>query len=288
MACTYSFSRKRPDQKTSKESSWFRLWINGYTVKQLVRNSGHSRSKIQRIILYELAQAPPLPLNLSQYTHIVFDGKFLFGRKYCLLVVYDARTNKPIACHAARGENRRGIIPWLYALQRQGLNPQAVTTDGNPAGIWSFREVWPSIVTQRCLFHIKLQVTAWCRIPPRTELGIELTQYVNSLFVVKSNAEAEVFESEYRAILLRNKRIISNLDTTNILERDLLKAITVIANALPCLFHYLDDPKIAKTTSGLEGYFKQIQDIRGFRHSGLTEVHLKQFIAWRIYFDTSK
>jgi hypothetical protein len=288
MDCGVSKVRRRTDVKMSNETIWFKRWIDGETVTQVARGSGYSSSKIRRIILARLPLAPTANKDFSSYSHIVFDGKFLFGRRYCLLVIYDAQTNKPIASTIAKGENRLGIVPWLRTLRAQGLNPMAVTTDGNRAGVYSFREVWPNILTQRCLFHIKLQITAWARIPPRTELGRDLTDYVNNLFDVKNNLEARQFYGGYLDILERHKNTIAKLDRRNILERDLYRAMSVIEHAMPNLFHYLKDPRIAKTTSGLEGYFKQIQDVRGFRHCGLTEQHLFDFIKWKIYFDSEE
>lgn len=223
---------------------------------------------------------------MSDYKYIAFDGKFLFGRKYSLLVVYDVLTNKPIASTVASGENRASIVPWLRKLKTQGLEPIAVTTDGLRAGVYSFRTVWPDILTQRCLFHVKLQITAWARIPPRTELGKDLTEYVNQLFYVTDQDKADRFYLGYQDIVKRHQGTIQNLDRNRTLDRDLLRAVSVIQYALPSLFHYINDPNIAKTTSGLEGYFKQIQNIRGFRHNGLTEEHLFDFLKWKICLDS--
>lgn len=287
--CGKSSTRKRPDARTKKLATWFYFWIDGYTLKQLGKLSGYSKTYLRQIILRELAKDPMVSDDLSSYKYLVFDGKLLFGRKYSLLVIYDALTNKPIASTVATGhENRDGIIPWLTKLKTQGLQPNAVTTDGQRAGIYSFKEVWPDIVTQRCLFHIKLQITAWARIPPRTELGKALTLYVNQLFCVTNASKADDFYQGYLDILEQYKESIAKLDRRNTLDRDLLRAVSVIKHALPDLFHYLDDPNIAKTTSGLEGYFKQVQDVRGFRHNGLTEEHLFNFIKWKVFFDSGR
>lgn len=250
--------------------------------------SGYSVTYLRQILLKELTKNPIDTNRLAGYKYLVFDGKYLFGRKYSLLTIYDALTNKPIASTIAKGENRAGIIPWLTNLKAQGLSPVAVTTDGLRAGVFSFREVWPDITTQRCLFHIKLQITAWARIPPRTELGKDLTNYVNQLFYVQTTTQANAFYEGYLVILEKHKDTIAGLDSAKTLERDLKRAVSVMRYALPDLFHYIDDPNIAKTTSGLEGYFKQIQNIRGFRHNGLTEEHLFNFIKWKIFYDSER
>ena len=197
---------------------------------------------MRRIVLKNLPQSPPANTDYSQYKYLVFDGKFLFGRKYSLLTIYDPLTNKPVVVRVARGENRAGIIPWLKELKSQGLNPRAVTTDGLWAGIYSFKEVWPDILTQRCLFHIKLQVNAWTRIPPRTELGKDLSMHVNRLFYVENILDARQFRDEYLGIVKKHKTTINNLDNTTALGRDLRRAVSVLEYAQPNLFHYLNDP----------------------------------------------
>ena len=267
---------------------WFERWIKGETIKQLAKASGYSRSKIQRVVLGYLPIDPTDQLDLSSYKYITFDGKFLFGREFCLLVVFDALTNRPIIGTVAKAESKPNITHWLNQLKQAGLAPVAVTTDGLEAGIMAFREIWPGIITQRCLFHIKLQVTAWCRIPPRIGLGKELSSCVDRLMHVDSPASAESFVCEYKDIVARHRDYINTLDPKKTTDKDLKKAVVLIDKAGPNMFHYLRDARIAKTTSPLEGYFKHIQNIRGFRHNGLTEQHLFDFIKWRIYFDSTK
>lgn len=127
--------------------------------------------------------------DLSKYKYLIFDGKYLFGRKFSLLMIFDALDNKPIICHIGKAENKKHILPFLRRVKKQGLNPKVVTLDGLRASIFSFKEVWPNILIQRCIFHIKLQINAWTRIPPRTKLGHQLSRLANSLLLVKTKKE---------------------------------------------------------------------------------------------------
>jgi hypothetical protein len=48
------------------------------------------------------------------------------------------------------------------------------------------------------------------------------------------------------------------------------------------MFHYLDDPHIARSTNGLEGYFSRLK-IRYRQHRGLRTRKLGQYFAWYIH-----
>ena len=288
VVCGYSFLRTRPDQRERQPRIWFEKWLDGYTLKQLHEVSGFSVRTLHRLLLRELAKPVPAPSGLETVTHLLFDGKFLFGRKYCLLTILDATTNRPVAGMVVAGETRRCITPWLQELKAQGLRPTAVTTDGRQAGIYAFTEAWPDIVVQRCLFHIRLQVESWCRARPKYPAAHDLKQLCGRLCSIKTASQAESFASAYWQLRQQHQETLATLDASHPVEGDILQAYRLVRNALSFCFRYLDDLAIASTTSPLEGYFKQIQDVRGFRHAGLTEKHLVQFLAWKIHYDSKK
>lgn len=49
------------------------------------------------------------------------------------------------------------------------------------------------------------------------------------------------------------------------------------------MFQYLDNPKIPKSTNGLESYFGHLKDNLSI-HRGLSYKHRKNFIKWYLYF----
>jgi len=247
--------------------------------------SGYGKAKIRHILLRELAKEVPRNINLHSYKYLIFDGKYLFGRRYVLLVLMDALTKKPITLTIARSESKVCILPWLLGLKEAGLSPKAVTTDGKQAIIYAFKEVWPDITTQRCLFHIKLQIRAWVRAKPKDESAKELLRLAYTIDNVTNSTEALFFKENYLNLKNKYNDDLKKLDPNHPIQSDLLRAYSVLKYALPNCFNYLNDSNIAKTTSSLEGYFKQIQRIRGFGHNGLTEDHLFQFIYWKAYFD---
>ncbi len=247
--------------------------------------SGHSCSHLRRIILANLEHTPPLPEDLSGHAHLIFDGKFLFGRSNSLIVLLDATTHTPLAGKVVPSESGKYIQPWLEGLRQAGLNPTSVTLDGKPGVERAFQNVWPTIQTQRCIFHLVLQTVAWLRAKPRYASAKALKSLVLTLPAVTTYTQALFFQQQYEQLLTRHQEELSQLDPTHPIQSDVLKAYTLIGNALPQTFTYLTDSAIAPTTSALEGYFKQVQKIKGFIHNGLTRPHLFQFLCWRIYFD---
>ena len=309
MNCKKSFVQKRADLKLLRRKIWFERWIKGETINQLTKASKLSKETLRKIFIHFLKKDPNYNLDLSKYKYVSFDGKYLFGRKYSLILIFDVLKNKPIVGKVVKSETRKHIEPFLRDLKNSDFNPEVVTTDGLYTVLKAFKTVYPNIINQRCLFHIKLQVNMWLRRPPRTEIGKELSKLVAKLLFVDNNEKKLEFINDFYKIkskyfslinLIKEKKTkqnfykeiyLSSSDITRIktsIERDLLKSIILIENALPNLFHYLGDKKISKTTSQLEGYFKQIQRIRGFQHCGLTKQHLFDFIKWKIYFDFCK
>lgn len=287
ISCGHSFTRKRLDKKLFNESVWFKRWIKGsYTVQSLIDTSGYSRSKLQRIILRNLDTFPPKKEDFNRIKYIVFDGKYLFGRKYCLLTIINSETHKPISGIVAKAENQRNMIPWLQSLKTQGLDPIAVTTDGKHTAITAFKKIWPRIITQRCLFHIKLQIQAWVRFKPRYDSSKAILNLVSCIDRVKNKIQIKDFQSAYLKLTKIHKYELSNFDIKHPIQSDTLRAYSLLKNAIPHCFYYLDNSMISSTSSVVEGYFKQIQRIKGFDHCGLTEKHLINFLAWRLYFDS--
>jgi hypothetical protein len=63
----------------------------------------------------------------------------------------------------------------------------------------------------------------------------------------------------------------------------LKRCVTVIAKSLPNLFHYTSNPRIPKSTNGLESFFGHLKDNLRI-HRGMTLEHRKNFIKWYLYF----
>ncbi len=120
VSCNKTFTRKRPDVKQKRLLVWFEYYLQGLTLKQLSELSGYSTSFLWKYINDQLNKPVSNNINLSKYQYLIFDGKYLFGRKYCLIVLMDALTNIPIASKIVKSETRKYIEPWLKQLKEKG------------------------------------------------------------------------------------------------------------------------------------------------------------------------
>lgn len=254
--------------------------IEGYSVRQLCKQSGYSSAKIYRIINYWLSHSPKIDLGAVQNCrYAMFDGTFLH-RPNSIVVLMDARQNTLLDGKFGIRENSDSqLSSFFQPLKNGGFNPKSFTLDGNPNVIRVLRTMWPKAVIQRCLVHIQRQGLMWCRrFPKRTDAKhlSKLFRRVTYIKTLKERdkflADVEVWEQKYGC------RLISKTERGRVFS-DIKRACSMLLKALPDMFHYLDDYNIPKTTNGLEGYFSRLkQNYRN--HRGLKPEKRANYFKW--------
>ena len=283
--CKRSFSWDNPTGKLTKEQTWFRRWIiEGYSVRQLADQSKHSKSKLYRIIDSWLAKDPPETReNLEQRKYLIFDGTF-FHRPKSLLALMDTTTNSIICGKYGISErSEKQVRAYFNKLKTKGLNPISFTVDGNAHVIQAMRKVWPGVIIQRCLIHVQRQGFMWCRANPKTIYGRDLRKIFAMVTVIHNKAERDHFlemvakwEVEYGPDIKSRKK-------SGKVFGDIKQARSMLLNALPDMFHYLDNSNISFTTNSLEGYFSRLKRHYG-QHRGLPKKNLENYLAWYLFF----
>lgn len=61
------------------------------------------------------------------------------------------------------------------------------------------------------------------------------------------------------------------------------RAYVHIKKALPDMFHYLDNPRIPKTTNALESFFGHLKENITL-HRGMSYKHYQNYVKWYLYF----
>lgn len=202
------------------------------------------------------------------------------------MAIQDSDTRKIIAAQYALRESYASTIDWFRELHGQGLDPHAVTMDGQLKVIEAIREVWPHCLIQRCIYHIQRQGEMWLRRYPKTQLAKDLKHILHTLPSIKTaddqlqwHKSFDDWKEHYRTEML----LLSSRDKV---EGDIIRAYRVIDHAYPHMFHYLCDASIPATSNALEGYFSHLK--RLYRsHAGLWKAHLNQYLGWYIYFKNS-
>jgi len=163
-----------------------------------------------------------------------------------------------------------------------GASPIAITVDGNTSVIRALKTVWPNITIQRCLAHIQRQGLSWLRRYPKSEAAKELRKVYLVIFGIENYRQRDEF---LNAILVWEKRygqFVKSLPSKNKVFGDLQRARSLLLNAWPDMFHYLDDRKIAPTTNLIEGYFSTVKG-KYKQHHGLSKTTRPKYLSWYIY-----
>jgi transposase-like protein len=256
-----------------------------FSIRQISQISGHSTSKLKRIKNYWLDQSPPAELNYSQYKYVLFDGTY-FHKNGCLIVLMDALTQRVIMNAYVAKESYKTVHPMLLQLKDQGLRPRALILDGHRMVIRAIREVWGTVIIQRCLYHIQREGIRWLRANPKTDAARELQRLLRSLPKIKDSESKNLFLCNYARWTETYKKFVSTLPRSTVAEKDLKRTMALITNAIPNMFHYIDDPNIPSTTNCLESFFSRLKaDFR--RHRGLSEKHRKSYLRWYCFFKNS-
>jgi len=273
-------------KKTERERVWFDRWIQeGYSVRQLCLQSKHRTTKLYDIISYWLQQLPVNTKNLSGHEHIIFDGSFL-KKRIGIVVAMDGTSYTVIDGQYGIKENSIPQLKTFFEpLIIRGLYPKSATVDGNPQVIRVMRSLWPEIKIQRCLVHIQRQGLMWCRHRPKRTDARHLRKILLKVTYIKTKKERDNFLSAVEAWEHRYGSSLASAPERGRVFSDIKRARSMIINAIPDMFHYLDDLNIPSTTNGLEGYFSRLK-MKYRQHRGLTKQKRSAYFKW--YFHLCK
>ena len=217
-------------------------------------------------------------MDLSQIQYVIYDGTY-FGRNHCLISLMNALDQSIVDHLHTSKEGYQNVLAWFQRLKAGGLNPLAVTMDGEQSVMRAIREVWPQTKIQRCLYHIQREGMRWLRTFPKTQAGRELRALLNTLASIKSFKDRDIFQELFHSWVNAHYAFIKTLPRATIEFKDLKKTVTLIKNALPDMFHYLLDPKVPSTTNALEGFYSRLKSDYQ-RHRGLTPQNRISYLNW--------
>lgn len=199
------------------------------------------------------------------------------------MILMDALSQRIIFHAWVDKESYANLHPLLLDLKAKGLHPRFATMDGHLKVMRAFKETWPNLTIQRCLYHIQRQGLSWLRTYPKTEAGKELRRLLLTLIPIQSFKDQSTFLEAFDHWLLRHQSFVKSLPSTSVAFTDLKRTTALIQNALPDMFHYLKDRFIEPTTNKLESFYSRLKaDIR--RHRGLSKEHKQAYLHWYCYF----
>lgn len=282
LRCKSTYLWKQEKDIKQRRYSWFNQWIlEGLTVKQIAKINKVSPSTVSRVIQYWLKKEPPKVKDLEKVKYVILDGTYI-NHRTGLYVVMDSKDHRVIYGDYGISETGQHLKIFYDHIQKEGLTPLSATIDGSLQQIKYIKEAWKSLIIQRCLVHIQRQGLSWLRQKPKRIDAIKLRNLLLQVLYIKTKEQSENF---IRGFKLWEDSFGLELDRSTNRGKvfsDLLRTRSMILNALPNMFNYLDNPEISKTTNALEGYFGRLK--QKYRvHRGLSPGKRKNYFRWHFY-----
>ena len=287
--CKAYLTHKNEGVKLNNQFVWFKKWvIERQVYKYLIRDSGMSQSGIQRLFNKYLKSAPTVAIRSKNKVHLLIDGTY-FANGLCLILYYDHDIRYVQLYRETNQEKYKEIKEDLENLKKLGVDVYSVTCDGHKAILKAVRKVFPQAIVQRCLVHIKRQTRNYLSTQPKTIQARELLRLSQKITHIKTLEQSAHWLVEFKIWYDTNMLFINEQSYKEETKRywythsKLHAACSLIINAIPDMFSYLDDAEIPCTTNRLENYFTHLKE-KLTLHRGLRFEAKKNFIKWYLYF----
>jgi hypothetical protein len=254
----------------------------------LVRDSGMSQSGIQGLFRKYLQAAPIVEIRSKEKVHLLIDGSY-FSNGLCLILYYDHDIRYVQLYRETDKERLRDIKEDLLNLKRLGVDIYSITCDGHKSILKAIEKALPEVIVQRCLVHIKRQVKNYLSEHPKHPISRELLLLSREIPHIKSIEQSGIWLLKFKRWYdvnhhyINEKTVYEETGREWFTHKNLHLATSLIINAIPNMFSYLDDPAIPYTTNRLESYFTHLKE-KLTLHRGLKLIAKKNFIKWYIHF----
>ena len=141
----------------------FLAWLLGKN-SQTQAAGNHHRATFHRRTAWCWNITPRLPSITIPPKYVMIDGTYIGD--WCLLIATDEH-NTPLAWQWCSTESQAA---W-EALLRKVPAPLVVICDGGSGVRAALREQWPDTLTQRCIFHVWMNLRTHLTLQPRTPAG---------------------------------------------------------------------------------------------------------------------
>ena len=247
-----------------------------------------SNRSISRLFKRYLKQAPQITIKSKGPVHLLIDGTYL-PNGLCLILYYDHDIRYIQLYRTSSQEKFREIYQDLKALKSLGVQVYSVTCDGHKSILKAVAKAYPDAVIQRCVVHVKRQCRAYLSSKPQLVASKELLYISNQITTVKTPDQCSLWLLQLHNWHQIHRNTLME-ESYNSLKNDywythkgLHRSYTLIINALPHLFTYINDPQIPATTNRLESFFKHLKE-KLLLHSGLRLEAKRNFIKWYLHF----
>jgi hypothetical protein len=272
--------KKRPDVTRRGELHEFLTWLSGKNSQSEATDTVTGRS-LRRKTAWCWDVEPTLIPSHEIHHEVLVDG--IWVGTWCLLIA----VTKDLKVLAWQWCARESTAAWT-ALLEQVAAPAVIVSDGGSGIAAAVRACWPETKTQRCLFHIQMNVRRHLTLRPRTHAGRTLLGLSRTLSAVHDIDQAIQWELTLNAWWQRHGHLTKERTRDGhkswFTHETLRKAWLVLANVTQngTLFTFVTYGN-ARTTSPLEGGINN-----GIRHvlrahRGMSETHMKRAAEWFLF-----
>ena len=183
---------------------------------------------------------------------------------------------------------RETLANWKIFLTSLPM-PDAVVIDGQKGLLAAIQCLWPQAKIQRCMVHIERLARIKLTRQPKTNAGKELLKLVQRLFAVRTKKQRGRWLCVYRrwerrhAVFLKERSYgepkVGKKRAWWYTHRNIRAARSLIRNALPHLFTFIDHPHVPRTTNHVEGGVNSRLKELVHRHRGLPQERKQVLVA---------
>jgi len=268
---------------------WFEDWVIGkQTYDRICKRSGYSKSKVQRLFKHYLTKPPIFTIPQKESVHIIIDGTY-FSSDICLVVYRNSEIKCTQLYRISNDERYQEIKEDLENLRALKIRVESVTCDGHRAILKAVKKVFgKEVMLQRCLVHIQRMSRIWLTRAPQSLAGKELLQLTQKIHLITTHEQKlywlrALYDWDVRhQLFIAEKSFATTTNRYWYTHKMVRRVRHLLIHAFQNMFHYLENPKIHKTTNALESFFGHLKDNLSI-HRGLTITHRKNFIKWYLY-----
>jgi hypothetical protein len=132
-----------------------------------------------------LEQAPEVAIRSKAKAHLLIDATY-FPNDLCLVLYYDHDIRYTQLYRMTDQERYEQMREDLENLKVLGIDIASITCDGHKALLKAIRKVYPNVLIQRCLVHIKRQSQTWLTMCPKAPVAQELLHLSKRITCLKT------------------------------------------------------------------------------------------------------
>jgi len=177
----------------------------------------------------------------------------------------------------------------LENLKALNIQIDSVTCDGHRAILKAVKKAFRGQVkVQRCLVHIQRMSRIWLTLEPKSPAGRDLLSITQRIHKINTEEQKQywlrsLYDWDVKYCEFNKELSVSPETGKTWYKHKMIRRVRrLLINALPDMFHYLEDCKIPKSTNALESFFGHLKDNLSI-HRGLTKRNRKNFIKWYLH-----